>query len=239
MARTRKFEAPAARVRGMALAAALLLAACDPAGVSGSAPGRVTVNAGGQPITIAAPAGFCVDARSTSVTSTGAFVLLGDCVLLGKSTPATAGPTVGAALTASVSTGGLGDGGPATQSLADLERYVATPRGRALVGRGGNTDRVRILATETRAGVLYVLVEDRGAQPITGLDPRFWRGFLEVNGRLVGISELGFDGPRRDPQAGLTLLAAFADAIQRANPAAPPAAAAPSPTAASPSPPGG
>ncbi len=202
---------------GAALVAAFLLAACDPAGVSGAAPGRVTVNAGGQPITIAAPAGFCVDSRSTSVTSTGAFVLLGDCVLLDKEAPAVPRPTVGAALTASVSSGGLGDGGPATQSLADLERYVRTPRGRAMVGRGGDPDRVRILATETRAGVLYVLVEDRGAQPIVGADPRFWRGFLEVNGRLLGISEFGFDETRRDLRESFVLLVGFADAIQRAN----------------------
>ncbi len=220
--------------RGAALVAALLLAACDPAGLSGSAPARVTVTAGGQPITIAAPAGFCVDPRSTSVSSTGAFVLLGDCVLLGKATPGAAQPTVGAALTASISAGGLGDGGPATQSLADLELYVATPRGRALVGRSGQTARIRILTTQTRAGVLYVLVEDRGAQPIMGADPRFWRGFLEVNGRLVAISELGFDGPREDPAEGFALLAGFADAIQRANPAPKPtpkpaSVAAPSP----------
>lgn len=224
---------------GAALVAAFLLAACDPAGVSGAAPGRVTVKAGGQPITIAAPAGFCVDARSTSVTSTGAFVLLGDCVLLGKGAPAESRPTVGAALTASVSSGGLGDGGPATQSLADLERYVRTPRGRALVGRGGEPDRVRILATETRAGVLYVLVEDRGAQPITGADPRFWRGFLEVNGRLLGISEIGFDGARRDPRESFVLLVGFADAIQRANPPRPVPTPAPSGNVASPEAPAG
>ncbi|WP_299133599.1 hypothetical protein [uncultured Amaricoccus sp.] len=225
--------------RGAALAVALLLAACDPAGVSGSGAGRVTVNAGGQPVTIAAPAGFCVDARSTSVTSTGAFVLLSDCALLGKATPATARPTVGAALTASISTGGLGDGGPATQSLADLERYVATPQGRALVGRGGQTAGVRILATQTRAGVLYVLVEDRGAQPIVGVDPRFWRGFLEINGRLIAISELGFNGSREDPEEGFTLLAGFADAIQRANPVRQAPAASPLGNVASPTSSGG
>ena len=62
---------------GAALVAAFLLAACDPAGVSGAAPGRVTVNAGGQPITIAAPAGFCVDSRSTSVPVNGGIVSIG------------------------------------------------------------------------------------------------------------------------------------------------------------------
>ena len=214
---------PTFRRLAAALAAVLALAGCDPAGVSGAGATRTTVTVAGQPVTVAAPAGFCVDRRSTSVTSTGAFVLISDCALLGQSSTgasaATARPPMGAALTASVSTGGLGDGGPATQSLADLERYAATPPGRALVGRSGQSAAVRILATQTQGGVLYMLVEDRGSQPIAGIDPRFWRAFLEVNGRLIALSELNFAGSGRDAQDGLNAVASFANAVQRANPA--------------------
>ncbi len=200
------------------LAAALLVAACDPAGVSGSGATRVTVNAGGQNVTIAAPAGFCVDQRSTSVTSTGAFVLVGDCALLGQPTPgAKPAPE---ALTAAVSISGLGTGGEATQSLANLERYVATPSGRAQLSRGGRAASTRILNTQTQGNVLYVLVEDKGPQPIAGINRRFWRAFLEVNGRLIALSEIGFDGAANDPQQGLDALASFAAAIEAANPAA-------------------
>ena len=53
---------------------------------------------------------------------------------------------------------------------------------------------MRILTTQLQGGVLYVLVEDRGAQPIAGIDRQFWRAFLEVNGRLVALSVLGFEG---------------------------------------------
>ncbi|TPE52729.1 hypothetical protein [Amaricoccus solimangrovi] len=233
------------------IAALFLLAACEQPGVSGTTPTRTTVTTGGQRLTIAAPAGFCVDSDSTSVTSTGAFVLVTDCALLARgpgagprltgaaasagSPPAPAPvaeaarakPPVGAAMTASVSPTGLGDDGPATRSLADLARYARTPQGLALVGRGGQPQGVRLLESAERDGVLYLYVEDRGPQPIAGLEPRFWRAFFEVNGRLTAVSELGFAGAGLDKQSGLNLVTAFTRAIKAANPArpaAPPAA---------------
>ena len=66
--------------------------------------------------------------------------------------------------------------------------------------------------------MLYVLVEDRGRQPIAGIDRQFWRAFLEVNGRMTVLSVLGFEGAGVAPQQGLDQLAALAAAIQRANP---------------------
>lgn len=205
------------RVLSAGLLALLAVAGCEPLGVSGSSATRVTVDAGGRPVTIAAPAGFCVDSSSTSVGTRGAFLLLSDCALLGR--PAGAPPPVGAALTASVSTKGFGPGGsPATQSLADLERYAASPAGRALLGRSGKPDQVRILAHKTQGDVLYVLVEDRGDRSIAGVDPRFWRAFLDLNGRLTALTELRFGAAPYDPQVSLALLAGFVAATKAANP---------------------
>ncbi len=202
------------RLRGpAALAAALLaLAGCEPASIGG-APGRASVNVGGQAIVVAAPPGFCIDGASTSVTAEGAFVLVSDCGLLGNAARA-ATPPVAAALTASISPTGLGAEG---RSLADLERFAASPDGRAALGRSGRGDRVRILATETRGDVLYVLVEDGGPQPIAGVERRFWRAFLEVDGRIAALSVLGFEGSGVDAQQGLAHLSRFAEALKAAN----------------------
>ena len=67
-----------------------------------------------------------------------------------------------------------------------------------MLGRSGQPDRVRILATQTRGDVLYLLIEDRGRLPIAGIDRRFWRAFLEVNGRMTALSVLGFEGAGSD-----------------------------------------
>lgn len=227
------------------LAALLLLAGCEQPGVSGSTPTQTTVTAGGRQVRVLAPAGFCVDQRSTSVTSTGAFVLISDCALIGTpgalaaATPEAAAsrPPVGAALTASISPNGLGDAGPATRSLPDLAAYLRTPEGLALAGRSGQSRGVRVLESTERDGVLYLYVEDRGPQPIAGLDPRFWRAFFEVNGRLTAVSGLGFADAGLDKQSAFNLVTAFVRSIKAANPPVAPGAA-PGVTAARPAPAG-
>ena len=87
-----------------------------------------------------------------------------------------------------------------------------------MLGRSGEPSRVRVLATSSSGGVYYVLIEDRGRLPIAGLDRQFWRAFLDVNGRTVALSSLGFTG-ESDAQASLNELATFAKWIQAANPA--------------------
>jgi hypothetical protein len=229
---------PAALAAG--LAGLLLLAGCEQPGVSGSTPTQTTVTAGGQRVTILAPTGFCIDQRSTNVTSNGAFVLVGDCALVGDTrapkvavtahagaTPTTgapeaaaAKPPVGAAMTASVSPTGLSDADSSIHSLSDLARFAKSPPGLALVGRGGQSRGVRVLDSVEREGVLYLYVEDRGPQPIAGLEPRFWRALFEVNGRLTAVSELGFAGAGLDKQSGFNLVGAFVRSIKAANPPA-------------------
>jgi hypothetical protein len=207
------------RMRALALGlVVLVLAACDPAmmAASGGA-SRTKVTVAGRAVTVAAPPGFCIDGRSTTVNADGAFVLMSDCATLGAG--AGTRQPFGGALTASVSAGGLGgEGDDEAATLADLQDFLDTPDGLALVGRSGRSDRVRILARVSKADVLYVLVEDRGALPIAGIDRQFWRAFLEVNGRMTVLSVLGFEGGGVTPQQSLDQLAALAAAIQRANP---------------------
>ena len=222
--RIRELARPAMTRAVILAGVGLTVAACDPATMAamqagtGSSPSRAKVTVAGQPVVIAAPPGFCVDAPSTTLTSAGAFVLMSDCALLGK---VRGGRTpVGAALTASVSSGGLGgEGDDEAATLDDLQLYLDTADGRALVGRSGRGDRVRVLSKQLKNDVLYVLVEDRGQQPIAGIDPRFWRAFLEVNGRMTVLSIIGFEGTGPGPEDGLKELAATAAAIKAANPA--------------------
>jgi hypothetical protein len=200
-----------------AILAALALAACAPAGVGGN-PTRATVSVAGRGIDVAGPPGFCIDGASIDTSSAGAFALLADCRLLGAT--GGSGPTAGAALTASISAGGLfGEGDDPVQSLQDLQDFVATPEGLALVGRSGSSRGVGIVSSQQRGDVLYLLVEDRGPQPIAGTEPRFWRAFLDLDGHLAVLSVLGFQGAGAGSQAGLDLLAAFVATMKAANPA--------------------
>jgi hypothetical protein len=117
-----------------------------------------------------------------------------------------------------VSSGGLGgEGDDEAATLDDLAAFLETGDGLALLGRSGQSGAVRQRASLRRGDVLYVLVEDRGRQPVAGIDGRFWRAFLEVNGRMAVLSELGFGDSGADPQQGLNRLASLARSIQAAN----------------------
>lgn len=200
------------------LAAALaLLAACDPA-TMGAGARSATVPVAGRSIAVMAPAGFCVDPASTNVSASGAFVMVSDCALLGGRPPEGDGGPIGAVMTASISAAGLAAGGAPAQSLTEIQRFAGTSDGRAMLSRSGRGDSVRIRATRTRNGVLYLLIEDRGPQPIEGIEPQFWRAFLDVQGQMTVLSVLGFEGAGVGPSQGLAYLQAFADTIQRANP---------------------
>lgn len=201
----------------LAAAALALLAACDPAAMGGS--NSATVAVAGRSVQVVAPASFCVDPGSTNVSASGAFVMVSDCVLLGGRGAEGDGEPIGAVMTASISAGGLAASGARAQSLAEIARFAGTTEGRAVLGRSGRGESVRILATRTRNDVLYMLIEDRGPQPLAGIEPRFWRAFLEVQGQMTVLSVLGFEGAGVGPTQGLAYLQAFADAVQRANPA--------------------
>lgn len=194
----------------------LALAACETTGF-GPAPSRVSLRVSGEAVNIVAPAGFCVDSESTSVDANGAFVLLGDCQLFNPAGP-TRGNVVGAALTASISSGGLGGENDApVQTIADLKQFVGTREGRALLGRSGDSQNVSILSTTERDGVFYVHVEDRGTQPVAGVEPQFWRAFLELGDRFVVLSVLEFQGAGVSSQESLNLIASLATSLKRSN----------------------
>ncbi len=208
------------RLTGLAAAATLMLAAGGLSSAAWAGPANSTkVNVDGQAVTIVAPPGFCVDAKSTTTTTAGAFVLMSDCTLLGAAK--TGKPPIGAALTASVSNGGIaGEGDSETGTLDDLEDFAATADGRAVLGRSGQAGQVRVLSKVKSDDVLYLLIEDRGKLPVAGIERTFWRAFLDVNGRMVALSELGFEGAGLDRQAALNHLGALAAAIRAANPPA-------------------
>jgi len=200
----------------LGLAGLVALSACDPAAIGGGSPSRARFDVAGATVTIAAPPGWCIDPSTARKSADGAFVLLTDCALLGK--PGTTVGSRGMALTASISDGSLLAAEGDADALADFQDFAASRAGRTALGRSGQASQVRVLATRSSGGVYYVLVEDRGKLPIAGLDRQFWRAFLDVNGRTVALSSLGFTG-ESDAQASLNELATFAKWIQAANPA--------------------
>lgn len=204
-------------IRMCFLALLVGLAACETTGLGG-APSGITVNIAGDTIRIVAPAGFCIDPKSTNVDTGGAFVLLSDCELI-TPTKAVRGNVVGMALTASISPNtASGEDDATVLSMRELKAYSSTTEGRALLSRSGDARSVRILNTVEQDDVLYVLIEDNGVQQVPGVEPRFWRAFLELGDRFVVLSVLEFKGAEISAQDSLNLIASLAASLRRSNP---------------------
>ncbi len=168
---------------------------------------RAVVSALGHQIAVEPAAGFCLAREAIETSDRSAFLLLGDCALEEPAGGDTAAAElldlprgVPGIITVSIS----GDPGftntGATGDLSDLQRFVESEDGRALLGRGGDGAQVSVVETRTIGNCLYVLVEDAdGSVPV--LAPRFWRAFVELNERLAVVTISGFrDRPLREEE---------------------------------------
>lgn len=189
-----------------ALALALALGGCAAQLV---ATDTAVVRVAGQDVTVVAPPGACIDSESLDVTRAGAFLLISDCALEGGAINRP--PPLNAVVSASVSTGGL----PGT--LAELEDFLTGP-GLVTLGKSGEFDKIRVLSTRRQNDILFIKVEDLGESPIPGAAPRFWRGFFDVNGRLIGAQVVSFLGAELSDAEATAIIARFAGATRAANP---------------------
>lgn len=222
---TRALPAPEARAEGVtlfrtlrtrgtsaALAAILALAACE-GGIGTGAPASVAV-AGGA-LTVAGPAGYCVDRRLSRTGEAEAFVVLGSCAAFSRG--AARPPGTPAVLTATVSAE------PAAEpERGTLERFLRSPQGRAAISRAGRAETVEILSAQSERDVLFLYIRDSSAAaegPAT--DPAYWRAVFGLNGRLVTATVLAFADRPLSRDQGFDLLTDFVARLRAANPGAP------------------
>lgn len=207
------------------LAALALLAACAPP------PGamelrsvertRAVITAGGNSVVVVPPAGYCIVRDSAQTGEQGVFLLIGAC-------PSPAEGTLPALLTASISPAALfTDGTAPADELDRLETFLGSDRGRPLLGRSGAPGAPEILESYRENDALILLVEDKGEPVLAVSAPRFWRAFLELNGRMASLSASTLAGERGDDRAVLALMRDFVAALRTANAASalPPAQA--------------
>jgi hypothetical protein len=171
---------------------------------------KVLVLAAGASVTVTPPDGFCVLRDTVKTSDQGVIALIGAC--------ANAKDPEADLLTASVSNGPLfRPDAPHEAELDRLEEFLGSKRGLALVGRGGTAKNLKILETHREDDALILLVEDDGEQVIPGSAPRFWRAFLEVNGRMVSLSVSSFAEGTGDERVLYAVMRRFIAGLRQAN----------------------
>ncbi|MEX0968818.1 MAG: hypothetical protein WD046_00080 [Paracoccaceae bacterium] len=178
-----------------------------------------TVVAGGVPVVVAGPAGFCIDERTGEQNRAGAFVILSDCGQTEAGRATIADVPLSAVLVAAVSPSGLlgarerGMGG----ALGDLEAFLRSPVGLPSLGKGRVPGAVSIIRSHRSADALYILVQDLAAPTGAGLSQRYWRAFTEVNGRLASLSANSMANADASEAQARALAEGFVAAMQAAN----------------------
>lgn len=195
-------------------------------------PKRIVIRARGKEVAAEPAEGYCIDAKSTKVTKLSAFVLISACldaedgVLFkhggkdGKGAPDPR-PDLRAAKAAfpgilTITVSGAKALGTEAASMDAFEALLNSKDGSALLGRGNGDSHGEVIATRRSGGAIYALIgEADGASPIFA--PHFWRGFIDINDRLVLITVSCFsDRPVADDMM-LSFLAKQVARLRAAN----------------------
>lgn len=188
--------------KALVAALILLLAACQMETGALSLPGQTrALSVLGGAVTVAAPAGYCVDKGSVRQQDDGAVVLIGRCSGKSGSPPAVISVTMGGAGSAGV----MADGGAA------MSAFFATSAGRAALSRTGDAGSVQILRAASLDGAYALHIAEDG-------EGDYWRAVLGLSGRLITVSVQGPEGAALDGATGQRLLGAAIVAMRRANP---------------------
>ena len=167
--------------------------------------GPATVAVLGGAVTVAGPAGYCIDAEATRETDIEAFVLLVRC----RGT-VRAAPILSAAITGTPAPD-VGD----PEAMRALAAFLDTPPGRAQLSRSGDPRDVTLERATYSDNAIWLLIRDRGNPD--SFDETYWRAVLPVAGRVVTLSVLAAENHPFETEAGLALLTRFVMRMRQAN----------------------
>jgi hypothetical protein len=187
-----------------------LLAACVPPQGSSGGNQNQSRNLLAHRVSIAVPAGYCIEPASVLEREDTALLLAGRC--------AGAEERVPAVLTASIGTAGSAQGLDIAGNGADLAAFFRSERGRAALSRRGRAVDVRVEEALGIEGAFLMRLADFGATRAGPVAVESWRAVLPLDGRLVSLTVTGkAGGPVLGRDAGKALIADFVAATQRAN----------------------
>jgi len=174
-------------------------------GGSGPPPRRMAV-AHGQ-VVIDGPRGFCIDREvSADQAGTSALVVLSGCRALGGGlfSPRPAHPAL---LTAAVAP--LDRDIDLVAAAPMLERFFASPAGRAALSRQGDAATVTIGEQRLEGDAWLIHLSDMAPFTWGEVQLAYWRALLMLGGRMVTLSVLALPDRPLAPDQGLDLLRSF------------------------------
>ena len=199
---------PARRIRlTLAALAPLVLAGC----LAATTPASDRITLAEEGVTLAAPAGFCVDPKTSRKSREGAFVIFANCAAI-SGDPAAPRPAQPAILSATV---GPQSPGPVGESFAPIEDFFRSEAGRAALARSGEANDVKILKTQVSDGLLLIKLRDGSVAEGAPVEPVYWRAITGLGGRITALSVLPLQGTQMQDASQIEILRAFAARSQQ------------------------
>lgn len=176
-------------------------------------PAQREVTVSRSAVTIAGPSGFCVDPATLRDEEESAFVLLGNCAAIARSSRQPQ-PEVRALLTAAVQeleAVSIRDQG------SQVAEFLKTEEGRALLSRTGDATSVGILNARKSGDVLYLHAYDKSPGYVPGMASEQWRAMFDLDGAIISLTVLGFEDEPLSADTGMATVREFASIIRREN----------------------
>lgn len=197
--------------RCVVLGACLALAGCFETAPLTQAASRVLAPAAGpastqvlgRAVTVAGPAGYCIDIEATRESDIEAFVLLVRCRGTMRPSPV---------LTATVTGVAASDDAPALERLL---AFVQSAPGRAQLSRSGDPQDLEVIEATVASGAVWMLLNDRDNPD--SFDETYWRAVLPVAGRIVTLSVLAAADHPYSRDSGLAILRGFVQRMREVN----------------------
>lgn len=167
----------------------------------------------GGDVRVRGPEGYCIDQGASSARR--GFAVMAGCALLSED--AAVMPTLDGLITVQF-------GDDDTASVAGNEdafaAFLETEQGRSILSAAGSADDVASVSTVPGDGIVMARFEDTGGPAFEGTTVAQWRGFMDVDSRLVTVTVLSFERAALSRGQGQRLLAVTMAELAEANPAA-------------------
>lgn len=183
--------------KAAALLCALALAACQVEGGFGTTRSAPVLNGA---LTVAVPAGYCVDRGASREKGDSAVVIMGRCADTASVPPALV----------TVAVGQGGSSGVMTAGGQALAAFFTSPQGRATLSRDGRARDIRVIEAIGAGDALLLHLTDREVG-------EYWRGIVGLKGRLVTVSATGTPAVPLSPAEGRKLIDRLLAAMTAAN----------------------
>ncbi len=159
------------------------------------------------------PNGYCPDIRSISDNRGRSFVALAAC---SRMKAGDSDPSVPALLTISIK--GPNKTNLVTGAETEFVDFLNSNAGRTTLARSGNAANVSVEGAFKDGRAVYARVTDTSAGQPDGTSQETWRGFFDLNGRLISITAYPIASEPFGNDDGLRLLQSFELRLRAKNP---------------------